>query len=493
MLRTPVETNLPRIQPLARLPVFFGLSGRRVVVAGNDAAALWKVELLAATGARVELYAPDPTEELLTALAGMADASITRFDRPWSCDRLEGAALAILATENDAEAQAFRCAARAAGVPCNVVDRPAFCDFSFGGIVNRSPLVIGISTDGAAPVFGQAVRAKIETLLPQGFARWADAARRWRPAVQALGLSFQRRRGFWERFTDLALARPHEPPSDADRDSLLAIETGSTARVDEGAVSLVGAGPGDPELLTLKAVRALQSADIILYDDLVSRDVLDFARREARTMLVGKTGHGPSCKQEDINRLMVGFAKQGKRVVRLKSGDPMVFGRATEEIDACRTAGIRIEVIPGITSAQGAASRLLRSLTHRAVARRVQFLTGHDTAGKLPPDLDWQAIADRKATTVVYMPARTIKALAGAALSHGLPPETPALAIYNATRRDEVVVEADIATLAARMASSGVSGPVLVMFGEAMRGMDPAKIAEAVPSRAERPRMQQQG
>ncbi|MEY4092019.1 MAG: uroporphyrinogen-III C-methyltransferase, partial [Pseudomonadota bacterium] len=359
--------------------------------------------------------------------------------------------------------------------------RPAFCDFSFGGIVNRSPLVIGISTDGAAPVFGQAIRTKIEAMLPQGLARWAEAAQSWRPSVQAMSLSFQKRRAFWERFTALALSKPNDLPRDEERDHLLAESASSAASPEKGSAVLVGAGPGDPELMTLKAVRALQSADIVLYDDLVSRAVLDFARREAKTMLVGKTGHGPSCKQEDINRLMVSFAQQGKRVIRLKSGDPMVFGRATEEIEACRAAGIHVEVIPGITTAQGVASRLLKSLTHRAIARRVQFLTGHDNKGQLPPDIDWRAIADDAATTVVYMPARTIQSLSDAALQHGLPPETPAIAVYNATRVDEDVIEATIATLATHMADKERNGPVIVLIGRAMEGAA-ANWAELLPT-----------
>jgi uroporphyrin-III C-methyltransferase/precorrin-2 dehydrogenase/sirohydrochlorin ferrochelatase len=188
MSRKPTETSIARIQPLARLPVFFALEGRRVVIAGGSEAAAWKAELLAAAGAHVELYAEHPSEELLTVLASLANDRIDLRRRPWSVDAIKGAALAILATENDAEAKAFRCSAQENGVPCNVVDRPAFCDFSFGGIVNRSPLIIGISTDGAAPVFGQAIRAKIEAMLPQGLTQWAEAARQWRPSVQALKL-----------------------------------------------------------------------------------------------------------------------------------------------------------------------------------------------------------------------------------------------------------------------------------------------------------------
>ena len=262
-------------------------------------------------------------------------------------------------------------------MPVNVIDKPAFCDFSFGAIVNRSPLVIGISTDGAAPVFAQAIRAKLEALMPHGFAHWADAAGNGAARVKASGLSFSGRRKFWQVFTAHAVANPEAAPTQDDFARFIAEVKGLGAAVDTGSVTLVGAGPGDPELLTLRAVRALQSADVILFDDLVSREVLDFARREASKMLVGKTGFGPSCKQSDINELMVSLAKQGKRVVRLKGGDPMIFGRAGEEIDACKAANIAVEIVPGITAAQGAAARLGLSLTDRKHSRRLQYITGH--------------------------------------------------------------------------------------------------------------------
>src|SRR5262249_38828255 len=191
------------------------------------------------------------------------------------------------------------------GVPVNVIDKPQFCDFAFGAIVNRSPLVIGISTDGAAPVFGQAIRAKLEALIPRGFAAWAAAARRWGAELRASGRSFAARRRFWQSFTTRALRHPDHAPVDADYAGLLALTRSEAEAAELGSVTLVGAGPGDPELLTLKAVRALQSADVILFDALVDRAVLEFARREAKKMLVGKTGYGPSCKQDDINALMV--------------------------------------------------------------------------------------------------------------------------------------------------------------------------------------------
>jgi uroporphyrin-III C-methyltransferase/precorrin-2 dehydrogenase/sirohydrochlorin ferrochelatase len=228
-------------------------------------------------------------------------------------------------------------------------------------------------------------------------------------------------------------------------------------------VTLVGAGPGDPELLTLRAVRALQSADVILFDDLVSKDVLDFARREARRMLVGKSGHGPSCKQSEINTLMIGLAKAGRRVVRLKGGDPMIFGRAGEEIEACHSADISIEIVPGVTAAQGAASRLGISLTHRKAARRVQYITGHGEDGDLPTDIDWCSIADPTATTVVYMPKKTLPALVENAIAAGLDPKTPAIAIAQATRPDETIISGTIADLATAQLPAG---PTMVMIGQ---------------------------
>ena len=451
---------------LARLPVFLSLDGKRAVVAGGSPAAAWKAELLSASGARVEAYATDICDELQQLAADPPRGAIVINRCPWSADALKNAAVAIGAFEDDNRAAAFASAARAAGVSVNVIDKPAFCDFSFGAIVNRSPLVIGISTDGAAPVFAQAVRAKLEALLPKGFADWAAAAARWRGALKLAGLSFAARRRFWQLFTAHAVANPDREPAQADFDSFIAEVKGLGASVESGSVTLVGAGPGDPELLTLRAVRALQSADVILFDDLVSREVMDFARREARKMLVGKTGFGPSCTQEDINSLMVSLAKQGKRVIRLKGGDPLIFGRAAEEIAACEAASIAVDVVPGITSVQGAAARLGIALTDRKKARRLQYVTGHAKQGGLPADVDWKSLADPSTTTAVFMPTRTLAALAEKAIAEGLDRNTPAIAISRATRPDQAVVTAPIAELAEQLAQAALPGPVLVMIGK---------------------------
>jgi len=466
--------------PLARLPVFFALEDKRVVVAGGSQAAAWKAELLSAAGACVEVFAIAPSEDMQALAANPPAGAIVLHRREWSAADLAGAAVAVGDYPDDPAAGLFAAAAHRAGVPVNVIDRPGFCDFAFGAIVNRSPLVIGISTDGAAPVFGQAIRAKIEVLIPRGFARWAEAARAWRPRVQTLALPFRSRRSFWERFTARAVSAPDRTPTEADLEALLAPATAAEA----GSVVLVGAGPGNPELLTLRAVRALQSADVILFDDLVARDILDFARREAKKMLVGKTGHAVSCKQDDINALMISLAKAGRRVVRLKGGDPMIFGRADEEIAACRTAGIAVEVVPGITTAQGAASRLLVSLTRRGEARRVQYITGHGRDGKLPSDIDWASLADPAVTTVVYMPAKTLTELVAAAVAAGLDPATPAVAVERATRSDEHVVGAAIADLPARLAAEPLSGPIIVMIGRVFAAHELVALEHSTPSPA---------
>lgn len=461
--RTPSETRPPRMEALARLPVFFALEGKRAVVAGNSAAVAWKAELLAAAGAAIDLYSPLASEEL-RAVASEFDL-IRLNPRSWQAGDFAGAAIAVGGCDNEDEAARFAAAARTAGVPVNVIDKPAFCDFAFGSIVNRSPLVIGISTDGAAPVFAQAIRAKLEAMLPHGFALWAKAARRWRAGVQTSGLSFAGRRRFWQIFTAHALRNPGNAPTESDFDSFVGVVRAEGVAVDSGSVVLVGAGPGDPELLTLRAVRALQSADVILFDDLVAPEVLDFARREAKKMLVGKTGGGPSCKQADINALMVSLAKGGKRVVRLKGGDPMIFGRAGEEIAACRAAGISVEVVPGISAAQGVASRLGVSLTHRRYARRLQYVTGHAEDGGLPADLDWKSLADPAATTAIYMPKKTLAEFAAKAIAHGLDASTPAIAVSKATRPDETIVTGTLGNLPERLVAAGLKGPVMVLVG----------------------------
>jgi len=468
---------------LATLPLFFVLGGRRTVVVGGNEAAAWKAELLSAAGATVEVRDPDPCAEMNALAADPPGGAVDLVRRSWTPECFAGATLVVAAVDDDAQAVRIFDAARACGVPVNVIDRPAYCTFQFGAIVNRSPLVVGISTEGAAPIFGQAIRSRIEALLPVGFTRWAAAAKRWRGDLKKLELGLPERRRFWERFTALALAAPDRRPVANDRNTLLAEAHREVQdRPTTGHVTLVGAGPGNPELLTLRALRALRSADIILFDDLVAPEILDFARREAKRMLVGKTGYAPSCKQDDINALMVGLAKSGKRVVRLKSGDPMIFGRAGEEIAALECARIPVEIVPGITAVQGAAASLNVSLTHRMNARRVQLITGHAHGGRLPDDLDLAALCDPSATTAVYMPLGTLRALATRLLAKGIEASHPVTAVFNATRADQHIVAATVETIADRVDAEEIVGPCVVLIGEVLR--TPATPRASVPESA---------
>ena len=275
--RRPNETRQNRMGPLATLPVFFKLAGRRVVVSGGQDAAAWKIELLTAAGAHVDVFAAELGERLTDLLPELEHVAVHR--RPVEPADLAGACLALCDAESEEEGQHFHAMARAAGVPVNVIDKPSLCDFQFGSIVERSPLIVAISTDGAAPVLGQAIRARIETLLPDGFRRWAQAAKAWRPRVAALRLDLHARRRLWERFSRLAFDEPDRQPQEDDFDRMVADAGNLAAAATTGSLVLVGAGPGDPELLTLRAVRALQSADDILYDDLVLPGTLALARR----------------------------------------------------------------------------------------------------------------------------------------------------------------------------------------------------------------------
>lgn len=455
-----------RMAPLATLPVFYKLTGKKGLVAGGTDAAAWKAELLAAAGADVHIYARelDPVFEALIAGPSVA-GSFTHLKRPWAPDCFDHMQIAICDAETEGEAQAFYCTARAAGVAVNVIDKPKYCEFQFGSIVNRSPAVISISTDGAAPILGQAIRRRIETLIAPPVAAWAQLAHTIRSAVNERLEMGAPRRAFWEKFVDQAFVGQ---PSKQTAEEMIS-EAGAIsncAQVLKGKVTLVGAGPGDAELLTLKAVRALQAADVILFDDLVSGDVLELARREAKRMLVGKRGGRESCKQDDINNTMITLAKAGKNVVRLKGGDPMIFGRAGEEIAELQNEGITVSVVPGITSALAMASELGVSLTHRDHAQSVRFVTGHSRKGELPSDIDWAGISDPKTTTIFYMGGRTASKISARLISHGLSAETPVVVSQSIGRSSAQRWTGTLTQLESGMATIGYDQPVLIGVGQ---------------------------
>ena len=540
-----------RMAPLAKLPVFWSLEGKRVVVAGGSDAAAWKAELLAACGAEVHVYCvEDELSEVMRGLIGEAiasfpkgiqppppsvlpdisptrgeigktrrhrpiasaagadsltgktsatsangileatpapqsisprvgemsgrteggnhacRASILHHPEPWHPGIFKGAALALADCETEDETRAFFTAARTGGVPVNVIDKPAYCQFQFGSIVNRSPVIVSISTDGAAPILAQAIRRRIETLLPPALKQWAELAQSLRDRVSKMLAPGALRRNFWESFVDRAFAG-NEVPEEGAAEALIrsAERLGGAPAI--GRVTLVGAGPGDAELLTLKAVRALQAADVILFDDLVSDEVLELARREAKRLLVGKRGGRKSCRQEDINDMMVRLAKAGKRVVRLKSGDPMIFGRAGEEIARLEEEGIPVDVVPGITAASAMAARLGLSLTHRDHAQAVRFVTGHSRHGGLPRDLDWKSLADTSVTTVFYMGGRMAAKIQAALLSAGMSAGTPVVITASVTRENERRWTGSLDGLGAAMEKIGADEPVLIGVGNA--------------------------
>jgi uroporphyrin-III C-methyltransferase / precorrin-2 dehydrogenase / sirohydrochlorin ferrochelatase len=467
----PTETRPARLEPLAKLPVFLDLKGKRVLIAGGSDGVVWKAELLAAAGAQVTVLAPEPEQELII-LAEASGGAITLLRRDWQPADLDGVWIALADCDSADEAARFAAAARSRGVLVNVIDQPAFCDFQFGAIVNRSPVVIGISTDGAAPILGQAIRRRIEAVLPNSLGAWGAAAKAVRGRLTTLLPSKAHRRRFWEKLVDVTFISQSEEDARLCEIERIAHETlAEKPAYRLGRVVIVGAGPGDPELLTLRAMRELQAADVIVYDRLVTPGVLELARREARRIAVGKEGHGPACRQDDINGLIVKLARDGKRVVRLKGGDPTIFGRAGEEVEACEAAGIPVSMVPGVTTAAAAAAALNLSLTHRDVARRVQFVTGHDRHGHLPADLDIAALADPKATTCLYMAGRTAPALAVELIQRGLPGGTAVVVMTNVSLQNEHIVRTTLSGLARDFAPRE-DGPVIVLIGAALAEAD---------------------
>lgn len=454
----PTPTRPARLATIPKLPIFVDLAGKPALITGGGPGSAWKAELLAAAGARVAVYTLEPCTELID-LAHAHPAQIAIVPRAWSEADLAAAAIAI-GGESGEDAIRLATAARRLRVPVNVIDTGALCDFQFGSIVNRAPLLIAISSDGASPVLAQAVRRRIEAILPPGLARWAAAARGFRrTAARVLPDRAQRRR-FWDKVAAAAFAPGpgHDPALALAR---LAAEPTNAG----GEIVIVGAGPGDPDLLTLAAVRELQAADTILYDRLVGAGVLELARREARRIMVGKRGGGASVPQSEITAELVRLAQAGERVVRLKGGDPAYFARTGEEVSAARAAGIPVRIVPGVTAPSAAAAALGMSLTHRAHGRRVQFVSGHDLSGALPLGL---ALGDPQTTTAVYMGRDTAGDLTALALAQGLPPATPAILLSDIGGAHEVHVRTTLADLPHAAARLDPAHPALILLGAAL-------------------------
>jgi len=469
------------------LPAFWRLSGRTVLLIGAGEAAARKLRLLRRAGAMVRLH---PTGEALHAeiQRALGEGGVQRIDRPVCAADADGAALAIVALEDEIDARAAVAVLRAARTPVNAVDRPELCDFLFPAIVDRSPIIIGISSAGASPVLARRVRARLESVLPARLGPLAAFAERFRDAVKTVVPTGAGRKRFWDAFFDgpaaaAVLAGDEARGREATLKMLNARAAGDPP---QGRVFLVGAGPGDPDLLTLKALQAMQRADVVLYDALIGPDILEYVRRDADLVPVGKRKGAHSLSQEAINALIVRHARAGRTVVRLKGGDPFLFGRGGEEQEACRAAGLPVEVVPGVTAALGAGAVAGLPLTHRADAQTLSIVTG--TVKGAAPDLDWPALARPGQTVVVYMGVGTAGTIADRLIAHGAPAGRPAAVIENATLPDQRVLVSRLDALGALIASAQVTGPALLVIGEVVRRADPAALnglaAAAEPAHA---------
>ncbi|MEZ5981617.1 MAG: siroheme synthase CysG [Parvularculaceae bacterium] len=448
---------------MKRFPAFLNLVDRRVVIVGGGEAAAQKARLFAAAGADILIVA----EELAESLRSEFDARAGLLERAPAPGDFIGAAIVVIAGAEPGDAKALAAAARAEGALVNVVDDPDLSDFITPSIVDRDEVVVAISTDGAAPVLGRRIRSKVEALLPARLGALASFARSFRPAV-AGKLAPPARRKFWERFFDGPVAaRVLAGDVRGAREAMIGAinRPQSDDEAGEGVIHIVGAGPGDPELLTLKAFRLIQEADVIFYDRLVSDDVLALARRDAERIYVGKAKANHSAPQEEISARLVAYARAGKTVVRLKGGDPFIFGRGGEELDVARAAGVPAFVTPGITAAAGCAASAGMALTHRDYSQALTFVTGH-AKGEAEPDIDWASLAKLGHTLVVYMGVGKAGAISERLIEHGRAAGTPVAVIENGTLATQKTLKGTLGGLGALIEQGGVKGPAILVIGE---------------------------
>jgi uroporphyrin-III C-methyltransferase / precorrin-2 dehydrogenase / sirohydrochlorin ferrochelatase len=444
-------------------PVFFDLAGQKVLVVGGGEVALRKVALLERSGARITVVAPEVVPELLQRAARGA---LTAAIREFVPSDLDDVRLVIVATSRRAVNRWIANLSEARSIPVNVVDDREASRFIVPAIVDREPVLVAVSTGGSSPVLARRLRERLEALIPQRLGDLASWLRELRKGSRRRLRDPEERRRYFEAIVDGPAARRFV---DGDRrgaarlaQQLLA--TTATAPRAAGEVVLVGAGPGDPELLTLKALRALQDADVILHDRLVSAAVLEFARRDAVRICVGKTAGAEGTRQENINELMIEHARRGRRVVRLKGGDPFVFGRGGEELEALARAGVDFSVVPGITAAAGCAAYAGIPLTHREHAHSVSFVTGHaDPNGKEP---DWRSLAMPGATAVFYMGVARLDHIVEELMAHGAPADRPAALIAQGTTVDQRVLTATLGTLRNAAAHAKLQSPALLVVGD---------------------------
>lgn len=443
------------------LPLFFDLTRQPCLVVGGGDVAMRKVALLMKAGACVTVLSPDITQ----ALSALNDEITVRYQM-FSDEDVEGFKLVVAATNQRNINVQVSSAARRYQIPVNVVDSPDLCDFIFPSIIDRSPVIIGVSSGGVSPVLARLLRTRLEGWVPAAYGRLALLAESFRATVKQALPDITRRRQFWEKILQGGVAEQVFSGCEKNAEQMLqaALEAEIQQVKSPGEVYLVGAGPGDPDLLTFRALRLMQQADVVVYDRLVSPQVLELVRRDAERIYAGKQRQDHSMPQEAINHLLVRLAKSGKRVVRLKGGDPFIFGRGGEELETLMDEGVRFQVVPGITAAAGCASYAGIPLTHRDYAQSCVFVTGHGKNGE--PDLNWQQLAVENQTLVFYMGLHGLNHICHSLIAHGSAADLPAALIQQGTTHEQRTLVGDLTTLPAIVSNTeGVKAPTLLIVG----------------------------
>jgi uroporphyrin-III C-methyltransferase / precorrin-2 dehydrogenase / sirohydrochlorin ferrochelatase len=444
------------------LPLFFNIKNRPCVVIGGGEIALRKITLLLKAEADVMVIALD----LHVDLQVLFNAKKIKFlAENFEKNQLQGACLVIAATDDEAVNIAVSQAAKAANIPVNVVDAPDLCTVTFGSIIDRDPVLIAISSAGNAPVLARYIRTKIETMLPASYGRIAAIAGEFREQVKEKFATTQLRRRFWEGVLQGPMVeRVLSGQEKAARELLQDLIDDKDNTASKGEVFLVGGGPGDPDLLTFRALRLMQMCDVCVYDKLVSPEVMELVRRDAELIYVGKARDQHTMPQEEINELLAKLALDGKRVLRLKGGDPFIFGRGGEEIETLMERGVPFQVVPGITAANGVSSYAGIPLTHRDYAQACLFITGHHKDGSI--DMDWVAMSRPNQTVVIYMGLVGLKEICEKLIAHGVSASMPVAVVQQGTTQKQKVVAATLADLAEKVIAAEMKPPCLTIIGE---------------------------
>lgn len=439
------------------LPIFLNLKYKLCVVIGGGEVALRKTNVLLDAGATVRVVAP----EILPELA--AKVGVTAIISHFQPVHLDDAILVIAATNSRDVNQQISNLAQSKNLPVNVVDDPELCSFIMPAIVDRSPLMVAFSTGGTSPVLARMMRSKIESLIPYRYSRLAVFAERMRAKVKSFIQQPEQRRIFWESVLDSVIAEKILAGDEATAEALFEQQLLQQNQHHNGEVYLVGAGPGDSDLLTFRALRLMQKADVVVYDNLVAKAIVDMTRRDAQRIYVGKQRDNHTLPQEEINQLLVRLASDGHRVVRLKGGDPFIFGRGGEEIETLAAQGIPFQVVPGITAASGVAAYAGIPLTHRDHAQSCIFITGHLKDGTM--NLDWETLAKPKQTVVIYMGLHGLSTLCAELIKHGMPADTPAALVQQGTTQNQRTFIGTLVTLPAIAESEKPQAPTLIIIG----------------------------